>query len=371
MNVQFMDLNRIHNPIRGEINEALTKVIDKNSYILGEEVSNFEANFARYCGVKYGAGVSNGTDALELALRAFGIGEGDEVITAPNSFIATASAISSSGATPVFIDVNSRDANIDPNKIEKKINEKTKAIIPVHLYGNPARINSILKIAKKYNLKLIEDACQAHGALYNQKRIGSFGDAAAFSFYPGKNLGAFGDGGIVISDNKEFIDEIKMLRNYGQSRKYHHDFFAFNKRLDGLQAAVLNVKLPYLDKWNEQRREVAKEYVKNLQDIIETPKIPPESTPVFHLYVIRAKSEVQRNKLTNFLSEKNIQTGMHYPVPIHLQKAYFELGIKEGSYPISEDICKRGLSLPIFPGMNKEEVNYVCDNIKKFHQNAI
>ena len=365
MKVPFMDLSRMHNPLRTKINNGIKGVIDRGDFILGRKVEEFEKNFSKYCGVKYAAGVSTGTDAIELALRGLNIGKGNEVITAPNSFIATASAISSAGAKPVFADVQYDSGNIDPDEIKKHITNKTKAIIPVHLFGQPADMDEILDIAGKYDLKVIEDACQAHGATYKEKKVGSLGDVAAFSFYPSKNLGCFGDGGIVVSDNKDLIDKIKMLRNYGQSQKYHHDFFAFNKRLDTTQAAVLNIKLPYIDSWNDSRRDSAKKLNEGLMGIVETPGFPVDRKPVYHLYVIRVESE--RQELQSFLNMKNIGTGLHYPVPIHLQKAYSELSLKNGDYPVAEDISKRGLSLPMFPFMKDEEINYIVDCIKAFY----
>jgi len=365
MKIPFMDLSRMHNSLRTKIDSGIKEVIDRGDFILGKKVEEFEKSFAKYCGVKDAAGISTGTDAIELALRGFNIGQGDEVITAPNSFIATASAISSAGAKPVFADVQYDSGNLDPDEIKKYITNKTKAIIPVHLYGHPADMDEILDIAKKYDLKVIEDACQAHGATYKGKKVGSLGDVAAFSFYPAKNLGCFGDGGIVVSENKDLIDEIKMLRNYGQSQKYHHDFFAFNKRLDTIQAMVLNIKLPYLDNWNDSRIDSAKKLNEGLIGIVETPEFPVDRKPVYHLYAIIVGPE--RDELQNFLNTKNIGNGLHYPVPIHLQKAFSELGLKKGDYPVAEDISKRELSLPMFPFMKDEEINYVIDCIKEFY----
>nr|QBM01200.1 UDP-4-amino-4-deoxy-L-arabinose--oxoglutarate aminotransferase [uncultured archaeon] len=362
-----MDLSRMHEPIRGEIDEAVKRVIDKGNFILGNQVEEFEKNFAKYCGVKYAAGVSTGTDALELILRAMNIGQGDEVLIPANTFIATATAVSSSGAKPVLVDIKKNTANINPKEAEEKITKRTKAIIPVHLYGQPSDMDEILEIAKNHNLKVIEDACQAHGATYKGKGVGSFGDAAAFSFYPAKNLGCFGDGGMIVSNNKEVIEKIKMLRNYGQSEKYHHDFFAFNKRLDTIQAAVLSVKLKYLDKWNESRRNSAKKLNELLKNNVTIPEMSLDNKHVFHLYVIAAKSKEERDKLKNFLQEKGIQTGLHYPIPIHLQKAYSDLGLKEGSYPVAEDLAKKSLSLPMFPYMTDKEINHIIGSIRDFY----
>lgn len=365
MKVSFMDLSRMHKSLKNELKKAIDEVIDKNSYILGEKVEKFEENFASYCNVKYAAGVSTGTDALELILRAYNIGRSDEVILPVNSFIATASAVTFANAKPVFVDC-AESYNINTDDIEKKITEKTKAIIPVHLYGQPCNMDKILEIANRNNLKVIEDACQSHGAEYKRKKTGSLGYAAAFSFYPAKNLGAFGDAGIVVSNNKNLIEKIKMLRNYGQSVKYHHDLLAFNKRMDAIQAAILDVKLKYLDKWNKQRREAAKEYnieLKELEKVVKKPIEYNDRKHVYHLYVIRTE---KRDELENYLTKKGIATGLHYPIPIHLQKAYSNLGYKEGDFPISEKYSKEILSLPIFPGLTSKKIKFVCDGIKEF-----
>lgn len=367
MKIPFMDLQRMHGPIKKELENSVLGIIDKGNFILGKQVEDFEKNFAKYCGVKYGAGVSTGTDALELILRGFDIGEGDEVIVPANTFIATATAVSSSGAKPIFADAKYEDGNINPKKIERKISRKTKAIIPVHLYGNPVDMDEILEITARYNLRVIEDACQAHGAKYMGERIGSLGDAAAFSFYPGKNLGGFGDGGAIVSNDEILIEKIKKLRNYGQTEKYFHDFFAFNKRLDTIQAAVLDVKLKYLDEWNESRRNSAKKLNEGLSGLVKVPNIETIKNPVFHLYVIRAKTENERDRLKDFLQKKDIQTGLHYPRPIHLQKAYSNLGLKNGDYPVTEELCNKGLSLPMFPYMKDEEINYIIDSVKEFY----
>ena len=257
MKVPFMDLSRIHQKLQKEFEDVFRDISKKGNFILGEEVLKFEEEFAKYCGVKGAVGVSTGTDAIEIALRSIGVSHGDEVITAPNSFIASASGISQSGAIPTFSDVSKNSKNIDPKQLEKRINKKTKAILPVHLYGRPAEMNEINNLAKRYNLKVVEDACQAHGARYFGKRAGNLGDVAAFSFYHAKNLGCFGDGGIIVSNDEEILERSKILRNYGQSKKYSHEIFAFNKRLDTIQAAVLNIKLPHLDSWNESRKKSA------------------------------------------------------------------------------------------------------------------
>jgi dTDP-4-amino-4,6-dideoxygalactose transaminase len=363
MRVPFADFSRMHDHLRKEIDTAIARVIDNNSYILGEEVEAFEKKFADYCEVQHAVGVSSGTDALELILRGLEIGEGDEVITPPNSFIATASAIEFAGAKPVFVDCG-KDYLIDTGKIEDAITSRTKAIMPVHLYGRAADMDLINQIAAENDLKVIEDSCQAHGARYHGKRTGGLGDAAGFSFFPGKNLGAFGDGGAITSDNLDLIERIGMLRNYGQAEKYNHVTRGFNKRLDGLQAAILSVKLDHLDEWNNQRVEVARKYSERLGEIVEAPtKGRVTSQHVYHLYVIKTE---RRDELQAYLKEKGINTGLHYPVPIHLQKSMEFLEHYAGDFPRSEEDAKKILTLPVFPGMKDEEVDYVCDSISEF-----
>ncbi|MEK6935089.1 MAG: DegT/DnrJ/EryC1/StrS family aminotransferase [Nanoarchaeota archaeon] len=363
MKVNFVDITRQTESIREEIDRAIAKVIDSSGFILGEDVELFEKEFASYCGVKYACGVDNGTSALELILRALGIKEGDEVITQANTFIATSTSIVSAGAKPVLVDINPEGYHLDVNKIEEKITNKTKAIMPVHLYGNPFDFDAIKEIAEKYNLKIVEDACQSHGAKYKGKRVGSFGDAAAFSFYPGKNLGAFGDAGMVVSNDEKLINDIKMMRNYGQSKKYHHDFLPLNRRLDALQAAVLRVKLKHLDKWNKMRRNNAKLYGELLSNNVKVPKISSNNESVYHLYVVQTK---KRDELLKFFEKNGISAGIHYPVPIHLQKHFDYLGFKEGEHPNTEEVSKRIISLPMFPELKKEEIEFVCEKVKEF-----
>jgi len=366
MKIDFIDLSRMHNPIKSKLETKISEIISKGDFILGKEVEKFEERFANYCGVKHAIGVSSGTDALELILRSLGIGKGDEVITVPNSFISTASSISYCGAKVVFTDVDYQTSNISPTEIEKHITKNTKAIIPVHLYGNPAEIDKIIEIAEKNDILVIEDACQAHGAEYKNRKIGSFGIASAFSFYPTKNLGCCGDGGMVVTNDDYIAAKIKKLRNYGQSEKNHHDFLALNKRLDNLQAAILNIKLDYLDEWNQLRRECAKKFNKGLQGSVKIPYITNDSTPVFHLYVINTRTKRERDSLKNFLESRGISTMIHYPIPIHLQKCYSDLGFKKGDYPIAEKLSETCLSLPMFPGIKDEEINYIIDSIKDF-----
>jgi dTDP-4-amino-4,6-dideoxygalactose transaminase len=364
MNVQFVDLKKQHESMSEEIQQAISNVIRNTAFILGEEVKLFEEEFAEFCGARYAIGVASGTDALELALRALSVGEGDEVITPANTFIATALAISHSGAKPVFVDVESQSHNIDISKIENAITKNTKAIIPVHLYGQPCDMDPILAIARKHDLRVIEDACQAHGALYKGKRAGTMGDIGCFSFYPAKNLGACGDGGCIVTNNETTVQSIRMLRDYGQSKKYQHDSVGFNSRLDSVQAAVLRVKLSRLKEWNEMRRKSAARYNEQLKNTsVETPKELDHAYHVYHLYVIKVK---QRDGLRHYLSSKGVAAGIHYPIPIHQQGAYSHLGYETGDFPVTEELASNILSLPMFPELTEEEVKYVVDRIKEY-----
>ncbi|MFH1641613.1 MAG: DegT/DnrJ/EryC1/StrS family aminotransferase [Nanoarchaeota archaeon] len=360
MEIPFIDLRKQYHSIKDEIDRAINKVLENTSFVLGAEVDSFEDNFARFCNSKYAIGVNSGTAALHLALLASNIGKGDEVITAPNSFFATAEAISLTGATPTFVDINERSYNMDPLKIEKIITDKTKAIIPVHLYGQTADMKPILEIAEKHNLKIIEDACQAHGSRYNGKR-GTLGESACFSFYPGKNLGAYGEAGAVVTNDEKIANKIKLLRAHGEAPKNTHSIVGYNYRMEGIQGAILNVKLNYLDKWNNERREHARLYNELLQGKVI---IPEEFTyHVYHLYVVR---HVMRDGLRDYLSSKGIATGIHYTTPIHLQPAYKNLGYKEGSFPIVEKVTKEIISLPMFPEMTEEQINFVSENIENY-----
>lgn len=364
MKVPFVNLNAQYNLIKDEIHSALDEVILNTNFVQGPAVFSFEKKFADYLGVENVACVNSGTSALYLALRALDIEKGDEVITVPNSFFATAEAISMAGAKPVFVDVDESTALIDVKKIRSAITSKTKAIIPVHLYGQCADMDEILKIAKENNLYIIEDACQAHGAQYKDKKAGTIGDLGCFSFYPGKNLGAYGEGGAVVSQNKELIDKIKMLCNHGGQEKYIHNFIGGNFRMDGFQGAVLGVKLKYLDKWNDARRLVANVYAEFLRDLpIELPIKAQYNKHVFHLFVIKTE---KRDELLKFLSENEIGAGIHYPIPIHLQKAYDGIW-KEGDFPIAEKLAKRILSLPMHPNLTVEQILRTTNLIKKFY----
>jgi len=365
MNIPFVDLKAQYKSIKTEIDESIKKVIDGCSFILGKDVEGFEKKFADFCNSKFCVGVASGTSALCLALKALDIKQGDEVITSANTFIATALAIDYTGAKPVFVDIDENTYNIDVSKIESAITSRTKAIMPVHLYGQPCEMDTILNIAKKHNLYVIEDACQAHGAEYKGKMVGSLGDIGCFSFYPGKNLGAYGDGGAVVTNNKEMDEKLRMLRNYGQKVKYVHLIKGFNSRLDSMQAAVLNVKLNHLEKWTEMRRKNTKLYDKLLKDVkgVIIPKEAEDVKHVYHLYVIRVKD---RDGLAEYLKSKGISTVIHYPIPLHLQKAFSSMKLKEGDFPVTEKISKEVVSLPMYPEISNVQINYVCSAIKEF-----
>jgi dTDP-4-amino-4,6-dideoxygalactose transaminase len=364
MKINFVDLGKPYKKHKKEIDKAIQKVLDNHNFVLGEELFLFEKEFAEYCGAKYCVGVASGTDALMLSLKALGVGPGDEVITVANSFIATAASISLVGAKPVLTDIDKNTYNIDVSKIEEKINKKTKVILPVHLYGRPADMDPIIALAKKYKLKILEDACQAHGAKYKNRRIGSIGDITAFSFYPVKNLGAYGEAGAITTNNSHLAEKIRMLRNHGQKVKYKHVFKGYNSRLDTIQAAVLRVKLKYLDEGNTKRRKLAELYNKLFKNMdIKTPNISEDFYSVFHLYVIEVK---KRRELMNVLKKYGISTQIHYPIPIHLQIACKDLGYKKGSFKITEQCSKNTLSLPMYPELTENEVRYIASSVKKF-----
>ena len=362
--VPFVDLGAQYRTIEGEIGEATSRVIQQSDFILGREVSLFEEEFAAFCEAKYAIGVDSGTSALELALRAYDIGPGDEVITAANSFIASALAISHAGARPILVDVDPSTYTVDVSAIEKAITPRTKAVIPVHLYGHPAHMNPIRELADKHGLVIIEDACQAHGTRYKGRRAGSLGHAAAFSFYPGKNLGAYGDGGIVVTNDRGIARRLEMLRNYGQKEKYQHLFRGYNRRLDTLQAAVLRVKLRYLEKWNAARRWNAVLYHKFLDGCgLLLPGEAPGAESVWHLYVIRAE---QRDALKEHLISRGISASIHYPIPIHVQPAYLDLGYKKGDFPVTESCAHQVLSLPMYAEISQDQIEYVAKTIRDF-----
>lgn len=362
--VPFIDLTAQRLPLAQEIDEALARVMRSNSYILGEEVALFEQEFAAYCDVAHAVGVDSGTSALELILRAYDIGPGDEVITAANTFVATTFAISYTGARPVLVDVDPYTYTLDIIQLQEAITPRTRAIMPVHLFGQPADMEPILTLAHQHNLIVIEDACQAHGARYKGRRAGSMGHAAAFSFYPAKNLGAFGDGGMVVTNDATIAEAVSKLRNYGQSEKYHHDLLGYNRRLDTLQAAVLRIKLKHLDEWNAARSAHARLYQQLLGgNGVRLPVEANYSEAVWHLYVIRTTA---RDELQAYLKERHIGTGIHYPVPVHLQPAHRDLGYSVGDFPVTEHSAGELLSLPMYAELTPALVAYVADTIKAF-----
>ena len=347
-----------------DLRSAFDRVFSRSWYIEGEEDKAFEEKFADYCGVRYCVGVGNGLDALMLSLKALDIGLGDEVIVPSNTYIATALAVTYVGAKPVFVEPRITTFNIDPNLIEAAITEKTKAIMPVHLYGQPCEMDSILSIARKHNLKVIEDCAQAHGATYKGKKVGSFGDVAGFSFYPGKNLGALGDAGAVVTNDKALAEKVRALGNYGSDYKYHHIYKGHNSRLDELQAAFLSAKLPHLDRMNEERRKIANRYLAEIKNpAIVLPTVINEAVPVWHTFAIRCK---ERDKLEKWLNEKGIGTNKHYPIPMHLQDCYKDLGIIEGTLPVAEEISRTELSIPMYYGMSDDQIQYVINTINDY-----
>ena len=364
MNIPFVDLQSQYKSIKPEVDAAVLAVMQRGDFVLGGAVTEFEKTFAEYCGADYCVGVDSGYSALELIIRAYDIGPGDEVITAANTFIATTLAISNTGATPVLVDCDPDTYNIDATKIEAAITPRTKAIMPVHLYGQVADMDAIRAIARARGLFVFEDAAQASGARYKGRRAGSLGDAAGFSFYPGKNLGAYGDGGAVTTNDPAIAEKIRLLRNIGQKVKYFHEVKGFNNRLDTMQAAVLKVKLPHLDGWNENRRHAADAYAERLADLpMITPATAGYAEHIFHLYVVRVEN---REPLMEFLKERGIATGLHYPIPIHLQPAYAELGYERGDFPVTEAYAETILSLPIFPELDEAKVAYVTDAIHDY-----
>jgi dTDP-4-amino-4,6-dideoxygalactose transaminase len=357
--IPFIDLKAQYKSIRNEILDAVDATFGSAQFVLGKEVQSFEEEFASYSGSKYGIGVNSGTSALHLALLAAGIGLGDEVITVSCTFVATVAAIGYTGAKPVFVDVEQRSLNMDITQIEAAITERTKAILPVHLHGQPADMDPILDIAKRYNLVVIEDAAQAHGAEYKGRRVGSIGDLGCFSFYPGKNLGAYGEGGMVVTNNDEYAHVVRMLRDWGQERKSYHLLKGFNYRMEGVQGAILRVKLRYLDSWTDARRRHAARYEELLADaMVETPVEMPYARHVFHVYALRL---ADRDRLQLALQEKGIQTAIHYPIPVHLQKAYSEYGYGVGDLPVTEKAAGELLSVPMFPELNNNQIEQVCN----------
>lgn len=392
MNIPLIDLKAQYKSISEDLDRVTKEVLSSAGYIMGKNVTEFEKEFAEYIGVKHAISVGNGTDALVIALKSLGIGAGDEVITTPFTFFATAETISAVGAVPVFVDVEKDTFNIDPSKIEEKITEKTKAIVPVHIFGQSAKMDEINAIAEKHNLKVIEDACQAIGGKYKGRNIGTLGDVACFSFFPTKNLGCAGDGGIIVTDNDDVATIARALRTHGSGEngqkaynllnnideevdtvqnaddtvynplKYYNYLIGYNTRLDAIQAAILRVKLPYIDEWNAKRREIAKIYDESLKDTgLVTPFVDENNVPVYHMYILQSE---EREIILGKLKEKGVATGVYYPVPLHLQKVYKNLGYKEGDMPVAEYLSHRTFAIPVYPELTKEQVDYVIDSIK-------
>lgn len=364
MNIPFSTFVPMHNEIKADMQACFERVYDKSWFIDGEECRQFEKEFAEYCEAEYCVGCGNGLEGLYLLLRAFDIGDGDEVIVPSNTFIATALAVSYTGATPVFVEPELKTYNINPCEIEKAITKRTKAIIAVHLYGQCADMDPILEIAGKYQLKVIEDAAQSHGATYKGKKAGSLGDAAAFSFYPGKNLGCLGDGGCITTNDLQTAKKVRVIGNYGSDQKYHHIYKGINSRLDELQAGFLRIKLRELDRRTKERQQICERYLNEIKnDQIILPEVSDQNTHVWHIFPVRTK---KRDVFQNYLKEKGIGTVIHYPIAMHLQDAYKDLGYEQGDFPIAEKIAKEELSLPLYYGMTEEEIDYVIETINYY-----
>lgn len=360
--IPYLDLKAQYKTLQKEIEEAVKGVLESGHYVLGEEVKAFEENFATYCQARFTVAVNTGTSALHLALLAAGVGPGDEVITTPLTFVATAAAILYTGAKPVFADINPKTLNLDPEGVSSALTSKTKALLPVHLHGKPVEMASLLEIARKKNLVLIEDAAQAHGAEVQGKRAGSLGLAGCFSFYPGKNLGAYGEGGAVTTNDEGIAKKVRLLRDWGAEKRYHHDLKGFNFRMEALQGAILKVKLGHLEKWTEARRAHAKVYDEKLKGLpLEIPQTPAGLRHVYHAYPILV---AERDRLQEFLAAKGVQTNIHYPIPVHLQKAYSDLGYKAGDFPKAEAACKKLLSLPLYPEMTRAQVEEAAEAVR-------
>lgn len=364
MKVNFIDFSQQYQTIKDEIDTGLKSVFEKGNFILGEEEQVFEESFAKYCDVRYGVGVNSGTDALYLALSAIDLKPGDEVILPSFTFIATALCISYTGAKPVFIDVEEETYNIDPNQLKSLITDKTRVILPVHLYGQPSNMDEINAIAQKHNIVVIEDACQSHGAKYKNRKVGSLGNIGCFSFYPTKSLGAFGDGGMIVTNDKNIYERVQMLRDYGRTGRYEHKIKGYNSRLDTVQAVVLNAKLKYLDQWNQMRADNAAIYGELLKGVdgVVTPKVKSDRTHVYQTFAVRLK---ERDRILEGMKAKGIGVLIHYPIPVHLQEAYKDAGYGVGDFPVSERMSKEVLSLPMYPHMTRKEVEYVCSSLKE------
>jgi dTDP-4-amino-4,6-dideoxygalactose transaminase len=369
MKVPMLDLSEQYLSLRDEMLQVLDEVMKSSRFILGENVKKLEQDVAAYSRVKHGIGVANGSDALHISLQACGVKEGDEVITTPFTFFATAGAIARCGAKPVFVDIDLDTYNIDPKQIEEKITDRTKAIIPVHLYGQAVDMDPIIEIAKKYNLYIIEDAAQAIGAEYKGRRTGELGDAACYSFFPTKNLGAYGDAGMIVTNDDELAEKMRVIRVHGSKPKYYHHVLGYNSRLDEMQAAILNVKFPHLDEWSEKRRAIARRYThllnEKLGDKVVTPVEAEECYHVFHQYTIRVE---KRDELQQFLKENGVATMIYYPLALHMQPVFADLGYKEGDFPNAEKAAKEAISLPMFPELKEEQQDYVAEMIAKFFE---
>ena len=370
MKVPFLDLKAQYNAIRNEVNPAIQEVLDNTAYVMGKPVFEFEKRFAEAHQVKHCVGTGSGTDANHLVLWALGLGPDDEVIIPANTFIATAWGATLCGARPVFVDVDKESYNVDPLKVEAAITKRTKAIVAVHLYGQPADMDPLREITGRNEIYLVEDAAQAHLAMYRHSHVGGLGTASSFSFYPGKNLGAYGEAGAVMTNDDGLAATVKAMRDHGMPRKYYHELYGHNYRMEGIQGAVLGVKLNYLESWTAARRSKAAKYRELLADLahVKLPKEMEYARHVYHLFVIQVKQggSARRDRLAEYLKENNISTGLHYPVPLHLQKCFSFLGYKKGDFPVSEELAEKGISLPIYPELTDAQIEYVCDNIKKF-----
>ena len=364
MSVPFIDLNSQYQEIKDEVDSGLKNIFETGGYILGKDVKNFEETFSSYCDAKYGIGVNSGTDALYLACSALNITVGDEVILPTYTFIATALCISYTGATPVFVDIEEDTYNIDPQKLKEAITEKTKAVIPVHLYGQPANMDEIKSICEVNDIAVIEDAAQAHGATYKNTKVGALGDIACFSFYPTKSLGAFGDGGMIVTSRDDIYEQACSLRDYGRTDRYSHKIKGYNSRLDSVQAVVVNAKLKRLDQWNQMRNQVAQKYISLLQDLpgVIVPRMESDRTHIFQTFAIRIPN---RDAVLKAMQDKGIGVLIHYPIPVHMQEAYADCGKGEGDFPVSEKIAKEIMSLPMFPHMQEEQVETVVQTLKE------
>jgi dTDP-4-amino-4,6-dideoxygalactose transaminase len=362
--IPFVDLKAQYQSIKDEVNSAVLQVLESCQFVLGPEVGAFEEEFAAYCGTSHALGTSSGTSALHLALLAAGIGPGDEVITTPFTFVATVAAIYYTGATPVFVDIDPRSFTLDPGRLEAAVTNRTKAVLPVHLYGQPADMDPIMEIARARGLVVIEDAAQAHGAEYKGRRVGGIGDLGCFSFYPGKNLGAYGEGGLVATNNPKYARTVRMLRDWGAERKYHHELKGYNYRLEGIQGAVLRVKLRHIEAWTEARRKIAAEYDLRLKDFAAAaaPEAMPYARHVYHVYAVRV---ADRSSIQEALDARGIQTGIHYPIPVHLLPAYADLGYHEGDFPESERAATEVLSLPMFAELSVSQAQTVAGALRE------